>query len=133
MQTKLVVLVRTDLRNTKGEKIRTGKLGAQIAHAALGAVLQKNSSITSSHILISMDEEMGRWLNSGETKIVLAVSSETELLDLYAAAKEHNLNAVLIVDKGLTEFGGTPTKTCVAIGPHYSSDIDKITGHLRPL
>jgi PTH2 family peptidyl-tRNA hydrolase len=36
----------------------------------------------------------------------------------------------MIVDKGLTVFKGIPTKTCLAIGPHYPEKIDIITGHL---
>ena len=34
---KQIIVVRKDLRNIKGEKIRTGKLCSQIAHASLGA------------------------------------------------------------------------------------------------
>jgi PTH2 family peptidyl-tRNA hydrolase len=37
------------------------------------------------------------------------------------------------VDAGLTEFNGVPTKTCIAIGPNWSDEIDEITGHLKLL
>jgi PTH2 family peptidyl-tRNA hydrolase len=39
----------------------------------------------------------------------------------------------VVTDSGLTEFGGVPTKTCVAIGPDKSSKIDIITGGLELL
>jgi PTH2 family peptidyl-tRNA hydrolase len=39
----------------------------------------------------------------------------------------------LIIDSGKTEFGGVPTKTCLAIGPDYSEKIDKVTGNLKLL
>lgn len=37
------------------------------------------------------------------------------------------------VDAGLTEFKGIPTKTCIAIGPADSNEINKISGHLKLL
>ncbi|QJX80020.1 aminoacyl-tRNA hydrolase [Priestia megaterium] len=45
-------------------------------------------------------------------------------------AKEKGLPAVLIEDSGLTVFNGVKTKTCLAIGPYNSEEIDEITGHL---
>lgn len=36
----------------------------------------------------------------------------------------------LITDCGKTEFGGTPTVTCLGIGPYLSEELDKITGNL---
>lgn len=36
---KQVIVLRTDLRNAQGHKIRTGKLIAQGAHASLKAIL----------------------------------------------------------------------------------------------
>ena len=39
----------------------------------------------------------------------------------------------LITDSGKTEFNGVPTNTCLAIGPDYVDEINKITGHLNLL
>jgi PTH2 family peptidyl-tRNA hydrolase len=39
--------------------------------------------------------------------------------------------AHLITDRGLTEFGGTPTRTCLAVGPDYDDRIDPVTGDLE--
>lgn len=44
--------------------------------------------------------------------------------------QKNNLNVSLVTDSGRTEFGGVPTKTCLAIGPNKIEEIDKITGHL---
>ena len=37
----------------------------------------------------------------------------------------------LITDRGLTEFGGIPTRTCLAVGPDYDDLIDPVTGDLE--
>jgi PTH2 family peptidyl-tRNA hydrolase len=37
----------------------------------------------------------------------------------------------LVQDAGLTEFGGVPTYTAVAIGPDYDDRIDPVTGDLE--
>jgi PTH2 family peptidyl-tRNA hydrolase len=55
------------------------------------------------------------------------------LVELYTKAKQAGLICSLIVDAGLTEFGGVPTKTCCAIGPAWAEDVDKITGELKLL
>ena len=43
-------------------------------------------------------------------------------------AEERGIPCKMIVDAGLTEFGGIPTKTCVALGPYDADSIDLITG-----
>jgi PTH2 family peptidyl-tRNA hydrolase len=52
---------------------------------------------------------------------------------LYNKALELNIPCALIEDNGLTEFKGIKTKTCCAIGPYISEEIDKITSHLKLL
>jgi PTH2 family peptidyl-tRNA hydrolase len=63
-------------------------------------------------------------------KICVSVNSEQELLDLHKAAVEAKIINSLIQDSGLTEFGGVPTYTTVAIGPDFEEKIDAITKHL---
>jgi PTH2 family peptidyl-tRNA hydrolase len=36
----------------------------------------------------------------------------------------------LILDSGVTEFGGVPTNTAVAVGPDQVGKVDAITGGL---
>lgn len=120
MKSKQVILVRRDLRNVKGEKVRTGKILAQACHASLAAYKQA----------VKTDSAFRDWDEGIFTKIVLAVNSEQELLDLAIKARAAGLNVALIEDIGLTEFGGVATKTCLAIGPHWDTQIDAVTGHL---
>ncbi len=65
------------------------------------------------------------------TKIVVSVDSEAELDDVYAKAKAAGLTVHMIIDSGKTEFNNVPTKTCLCIGPHFKSEIDPITRHLK--
>ena len=61
----------------------------------------------------------------------MKVGSETELLAVYAKALEAGLVTHLITDRGLTEFGGVPTRTCLGIGPDYDDLVDPVTGDLE--
>lgn len=139
---KQIIVVRKDLRNTKGEKIRSGKLCSQIAHASLGAILNyiSNTSIDDVNnyyelILASWGEKnpLKEWLEGSFTKICISVNSEQELLDIYNKALENNINVKLIQDNGLTEFGGVKTYTCLALGPDYPEVLDPLTKHLQLL
>jgi PTH2 family peptidyl-tRNA hydrolase len=58
------------------------------------------------------------------------VDSEAELLEIAQKAREARVIHV-ITDAGHTEFGGVPTKTCLAIGPDEDEKIGAITGHLK--
>lgn len=71
------------------------------------------------------------WLGGRNKKVALTVSSEEELLDIAKQAKEAGILCYVIKDEGLTQFGGIPTNTCLALGPDLSEKIDKITGHLK--
>jgi PTH2 family peptidyl-tRNA hydrolase len=119
---KQVIVMRADLRNTEGHKIRTGKLVAQGAHAAT-LIVAKNV----------FDPRVIDWLESDYTKVVLQVGSEEELQEIYAHARNAGLLAEYVVDNGRTEFGGVLTATCCAIGPDDDARIDAVTGDLRPL
>jgi len=44
-----------------------------------------------------------------------------------------NVECHVITDNGKTEFGGIPTKTCLALGPDLSEKIDEVTGDLKLL
>ena len=145
---KQCIIIRNDLRNQKGEKIRTGKIIAQACHASTGVILDMmrnmpverkmqefGSGIVIKGKKLTFRENgiLDKWLNGLFTKVCLECNSEQELELLYYKAKDAGLNCKLIVDVGLTEFGGVPTKTCIAIGPNDSDEINKITGHLKLL
>ncbi len=121
MEYKQVIAVRVDLDMGKG------KLAAQVAHAAVEAVLR---------VLESSNSEWKRWLTewrrSGQKKIVVRARDEKHLLDLYVEAKKLGLPVVIITDAGLTQLP-PGTKTAIAIGPAPSSIIDRVTGKLKLL
>jgi peptidyl-tRNA hydrolase len=58
------------------------------------------------------------------------IRKQIELLALQARAEAAGLINALIQDAGLTEFGGVPTYTAVAIGPDRADRVDAITGQL---
>lgn len=130
--TKQVIVIRKDL------KMRQGKSVAQGCHASLGAILTKGNvdlrRTNADELIINLDDSaLKEWLSGSFAKVCLYVDSEEELLDIYAKAEKAGLIRCLITDSGRTEFNGVPTKTCLAIGPDFCHEIDKITGHLKLL
>ena len=121
---KQVIVMRKDLG------MRKGKMIAQGSHASLGAVLlfSKTNSFSKSIL-----EAYEKWIDGTFSKICVSVDSEQELMEIYVEACKAKLPVRLITDAGKTEFHGVPTRTCLAIGPAYSEDIDKVTGKLKLL
>jgi len=128
---KQVIIMRKDLKNTKGEKVRSGKIIAQGCHASMKVFFDRMERVEDDWRSIQLTYEMQVWMDGIFTKVCLQVGSEEELVEIYNKAKEAELPCALIEDSGLTEFGGVKTKTCMAIGPANSEDIDKISGHLK--
>jgi PTH2 family peptidyl-tRNA hydrolase len=97
-----------------------GKLAAQVAHAAVDALLEAPA------------RSQQRWLRDGQPKIVLRGETETQLRELLAAAQAAKLPAALIEDAGHTVVAAG-TVTCLGIGPADSKAIDQLTGALKLL
>ncbi|WP_048203338.1 aminoacyl-tRNA hydrolase [Methanocaldococcus infernus] len=114
---KMVVILRTDLNMGKG------KMVAQGGHAIIECYR---------HAQKLNPKLVEDWLREGQKKVVLKVSSEEELLDIYNKAKAEGLPCSIIRDAGLTQLK-PGTITAVAIGPERDEKIDKITGHLKLL
>jgi PTH2 family peptidyl-tRNA hydrolase len=130
---KQVIVVRKDLKNSKGEKVHTGKLISSGAHASLKVFIDRGEIFNDAEgdfIQIPLTASMKYWLLNKFTKITLSVKSEEELLDIYEKAKKADIPCTLITDAGLTEFDGKETNTAVAIGPEKAELIDPITKHL---
>ena len=130
---KQVIVMRTDLN------MRKGKMIAQGAHAAMlflidGASLSRGDfggGAPVFHKVIS--DDAGDWIENAFTKVCVRAESEEELLDIAAQAKAAGIECHVVTDSGRTEFGGTPTKTCLALGPDKEERIDAITGDLKLL
>ncbi len=98
----------------------TGKLAAQVAHAAVGAVLRAGR------------EAQATWFAAGMPKIVLSCASQNALMDIAAQAERAGLPVLLVRDAGRTVVQAG-TATCVGIGPAPAAAIDPITGQLALL
>lgn len=120
---KQVIVLRKDLN------MRKGKMVAQGAHASMAAILQL-SHRDENRLVIPLDERVEPWLCGRFTKICVSVNSEAELLAVHEKARAAGVLTSLVLDAGLTEFGGVPTHTAVAVGPDYSTKVDQITGEL---
>ena len=120
---KQVIVIRKDLN------MRKGKMVAQGAHASMAAIL-KLARRQGSDLIIPLDARTEPWLTGRFTKICVSVNSEAELLAIHDKAAASGLVTSLILDAGLTEFGGVPTHTAVAVGPDTAANVDLITGTL---
>ena len=117
---KQVIVIRKDLG------MRKGKMIAQGAHAAIGAM-------EAAWAHGDYADAVAVWNQTGTTKICVSVDSEQELMSIYGQATRARLPVYLVTDSGRTEFGGVPTRTCLAIGPGPQSEIDPITKDLKLL
>jgi peptidyl-tRNA hydrolase, PTH2 family len=126
--TKQVIVIRRDLRMRRGKEI------AQGAHASTAWLAERvlqgmTLNGTVDHVALSAAERS--WLQSSVRKVTVKVNSEEELMAVYQTAIEAGLVVHLVTDRGLTEFGGVPTRTCLAVGPDYDDLIDPVTGDLE--
>jgi PTH2 family peptidyl-tRNA hydrolase len=122
---KQVIVMRKDLN------VRKGKMIAQGAHASMRVILQAGEPDESKQTYaITMDEPMTAWLTGRFTKVCVSVNSEEALVAVVEQAKLAGVPVALITDAGQTEFHGVPTKTCCAVGPAWTDDVDAITGAL---
>ena len=121
---KQVVVKRKDLG------MRKGKMIAQGAHASLRVILERGTASSNGAYVIEPTDAMRAWLTGRFTKVCVSVDSEAALDDVVARAKAAGVPCALIVDAGMTEFHGVPTKTCCAVGPAWVDEVDAITGQL---
>ena len=92
--------------------MRRGKEIAQGAHASMAWLRARimpglTPEGTVDHLEFSSAERA--WLEGSLRKVTVKVGSEPELLAVYSKALEA-VAAHLITDRGLTEFGGVPTR-----------------------
>jgi PTH2 family peptidyl-tRNA hydrolase len=126
--TKQVIVIRRDLRMRRGKEI------AQGAHASTAWLADRvlegfSPNGTVDHVALSAAERS--WLQSSFRKVTVKVDSEEQLMAVYQQALEAGLVAHLVTDRGLTEFGGVPTRTCLAVGPDYDDLVDPVTAGLE--
>ncbi len=126
---KMVIAMRVDLH------MRKGKMCAQAGHAVQMSIT-KLGKIKDNKFIINFEQNpilTEWWFSKSYTKIVVGVRDEVHLNELYNKAITEGIPVVMVVDNGITEFHGEKTPTCIALGPDYSSKIDRLTGGLQLL
>jgi len=114
---KQVIIVRKDLG------MGVGKIAAQVGHACvLGA----------EHVRKSKREWFDQWEKCGQEKVVVKVSSLSELDKVKKDAISHDLPWSEVTDAGHTQIE-PGTITCISIGPAPEEMIDKVTKDLKLL
>jgi PTH2 family peptidyl-tRNA hydrolase len=108
MPSKQVLVVNRSLA------LPSGKLAAQVAHAAVGA------------FLVATEEVRAEWINNGMPKIVVHAADADFLLHVEAAATERRIPTCLVRDAGRTVVP-EGTITCLGLGPADSAIIDPLT------
>ena len=108
---KQAIVARTDVG------MGTGKLAAQVAHAALSAYEDAD------------ERTRKEWKGSGQKKVVLEGESESHLFALANAADREGLPYAVIRDAGHTQLE-PGTVTALAIGPGMDRVVDGVTGDL---
>jgi PTH2 family peptidyl-tRNA hydrolase len=111
---KLAIVVRKDLG------MRTGKIAAQVAHAAIAAYIHSNANVRDT------------WYTEGQKKIVLKAQDEPHLLRIAQLATSNGLRVENIIDFGLTQIEPN-TLTCIAIGIDEDVKIESVTKDLQLL
>jgi PTH2 family peptidyl-tRNA hydrolase len=155
---KQVIVMRTTYPCEGGtKKLRRGKEIAQACHASIAFLTRKIQGLltgdnfnewisnaihaddpaeayiegfNAAKELLSISPVELDWIDGIFTKICLKVDTEEQLLEIKRKADEKGLQCHLITDRGLTEFGGIPTNTCLSIGPEEAHKIDEVTGGL---
>lgn len=111
---KLVILVRTDIKMTKG------KACAQCSHATVRACQIAHRYAP---------QKLRMWLNQGQKKITLKVT-EQELSSLLNKLHQTDIICGKIQDAGHTQVD-PGTVTVGFVGPWNENELDNITGHLK--
>ena len=111
MVDKQAIVARTDLG------MGTGKLAAQVAHAALSAVEDTDRPTVT------------RWQGAGQKKVVLQADGEQALFALADQAEREGLANAIVRYAGHTQLE-PGTVTCLGVGPGPAAVVDRVTGEL---
>ena len=119
---KQVIVIRRDLRMRRGKEI------AQGSHASMAFLIERLRR-AGEGAPIEVSEAEREWVFGGRMgKVVLQAPDLATLERVRDEAAARGLEVHVITDRGLTEFGGVPTVTALAIGPAASDAIDEVTG-----
>lgn len=114
---KMVIAIRSDL------KLPKAKIAIYASHAAVLAVEDAKKK---------NNDWLKKWLFEGQKKVVVQVSTEQELKNLYQKAINENLPNSFVC-KYDQENKSEEIITAIAIGPSPNTKIDKFTANLKLL
>lgn len=124
--TKVMILMRTDLN------MRKGKMIAQAAHGIHYMILDQLVGTTDLSDEVKGHrhrDEFKEW-NAGEhTKITVGVDSLAQLNTICRKAGDAGIPAYIVEDLGKTDVPAL-TVTCAILGPAKKEELDKFTGKL---
>ncbi|XP_011180500.1 peptidyl-tRNA hydrolase 2, mitochondrial [Zeugodacus cucurbitae] len=118
-RTKLVLVVRGDLKMSKG------KTAAQCAHAAVLCYQQSQKDNEKKKIAEN-------WSIMGQPKIVLRANKLEEITNLQNRAKNAGVVAELVRDAGRTQLEAG-TATVLGIGPDIEKNVDELVSNFKLL
>jgi len=99
-----------------------GKAASQAGHAFLDSFLKAST------------EQVSAYLADGGTKVVLSVSDEKALCDIYYRARMAGLPCAMVVESEHVmppSFDGSPVVTAVGIGPCAKAEARPVTRGLK--
>lgn len=111
---KMVIVTRNDLG------LSTGKLAAQVAHAAVECALVTKKK---------KSKWFRQWIFEGSKKAILKVDNLKDFYSLKEKAELLKITSFIVVDAGHTEIPAG-TETVLGLGPAPSNIIDQLTGNL---
>mgnify|MGYP001043592211 CR=1 FL=1 len=109
---KCIVLVRTDLKMTKG------KIISQVSHGIINNSFKVNKN------------KLINWRENGEKIVTLKINNYQNMLNIYNKAINNNIISHIVIDQGLTQVD-TNTPTVCVLGPDKEKKFKDITSHLK--
>jgi peptidyl-tRNA hydrolase len=128
-EVKQVILVRRDLR------LRRAALAALTAKASTEFFLGNDDSDADDVLSVKLSPHEAMWLGSGAPRIVLGVTSESQLRSMILKAELAGIQCYSVEGKSpdLYEREGLYETIAASLGPDESDKIDEITGNLKLL
>ncbi|MHA1972379.1 MAG: peptidyl-tRNA hydrolase Pth2 [Candidatus Hodarchaeales archaeon] len=112
---KQVIILRKDLKMSKG------KAAAQASHAAVAATIK---------VMREKRKDFDAWWRTGQRKVVLAIDSESDLIQIEKKLRRTGVVVVKIDDAGRTQLPPNTT-TALGVGPYLNKAVDMITSGLK--
>lgn len=113
---KMVLVVRNDLKMGKG------KVAAQCGHATLGLFKL---------VAHRAPRSIEKWDECGQTKIVVKVETEEEMLIVQDKARCEGIPSHIVVDAGRTQIAANSRTVMALLGPEEV--LTRVSGHLKLL